>query len=135
MTGISAGLGKRIPDTSPFLSFVVSIYFGGKGINQARKDGFTSNWNITGTKQYFDWQAKTCFLGIIFFIINVFCGKQKADDLKINLSKETVLVSKLKQNDSLINVKVLKLENTVDSLKKKIATAYTVKRPCSNDIH
>ena len=37
-----------------FLSFIASIFIGGKGIDKARKSGFDGKWNLDDTKQPFN---------------------------------------------------------------------------------
>lgn len=114
-----------------FLSFVTSIYYGGKGINQARNDGFGSNWNLTETKTYFNKQAIGCFIGIFLFIVSVFSDKQKPDDLKTDLSRLTEMVTRVRMSDSITKSKVAILEKKVDSLEKlqsKEKITYTCKR-------
>ncbi|MDB4926596.1 hypothetical protein [Mucilaginibacter sp.] len=114
----NVGLGYYLIAGGSFLSFVVSIIFGGKGINQARKDGFTGNWNLSNTKKSFNKQSIAAFFGIVLFAISVFFGKEKADDLKNNFEKQNQVITKLRRSDSLTKIKVAMLEIKLDSLRK-----------------
>jgi amino acid transporter len=109
-------IGYYLIVSGAFLCFVFSIFFGGKGIDKARKDGFNSNWNLTNTKSYFNLQSITCFIGIVLFAISVFSGKQKADDVKNSLTIQAVLIEKLMKEDSLTKVSLMKLSKSFDSL-------------------
>ncbi|MBE9584954.1 hypothetical protein IM792_10885 [Mucilaginibacter sp. JRF] len=100
-------------------AFVASIYFGGKGIDKARKDGFAGTWDILNTKTHFNRQAACCFIGIFLFILSVFSGTEKPDDLQKEISKVKDAVTRLQLNDSLNKQKVSSLEKRIDSLEKK----------------
>ncbi|RZA01241.1 MAG: hypothetical protein EOP47_11405 [Sphingobacteriaceae bacterium] len=102
-----------------FISFIVSIICGGRGINKVREDGFTSNWNLKNSKKHYNRQAILCLVGIIFFIISVFLGKEKSDISKQNLLKETETIKQLRISDSVTKKKIRLLELKIDSLEKQ----------------
>lgn len=100
-----------------FICFVASIFYGGKGIDKARKDGFSGNWTLISTKSYFNIQALTCMLGVVLFAISVFCGKQKSDEIKDALTIQSKKIEKLMKDDSLAKSEINKLSKSFDSLK------------------
>lgn len=56
------------------LSFVcccVSIFFGCRGINRIRVNGYDGVWNIHSTRTVFDWQILLALYGATFFVINI----------------------------------------------------------------
>jgi len=53
-------------------SFIVSILIAGRGITESRDSGFEGNWDITKSKNKFNWQAILCLLGIILFFLTMF---------------------------------------------------------------
>ena len=133
----NVGFGYYLVSGGAFLSFVVSIYFGGKGIDKARKDGFTGNWNLDNTRAFFNNQSFTAFLGIALFAISVFLGKEKADDLKDNVQKQTQVIAVLHKSDSLTKIKVTTLQTKLDSLiiccRQKETQQHLNKYPKSKD--
>lgn len=79
---------NRIIDTAyyfamglSFLIFIVSIFCGGKGINQAREDGFLGKWNLTNTRKFFNMQAAFCFIGILLFISGLLLTESKTNPI------------------------------------------------------
>jgi len=110
-----------------FLLFISSIICGGKGIDKARKNGFTDNWNLSDTKPFFNYQAILCLFGIVFFMVSIFLGKEKKDNsLKKNETLEKK-IKKLELNDSinhvnmLLNIKKIEeLNLRIDHIEKKI---------------
>jgi len=101
---------------SSFLSFVISIFFGGKGIDKARKDGYASNWNLDNTKNFFKFQALFAFIGIFLFIGSVFIGKEKTIDIQKEIEGQEKAISQLKFTDSLNQKHLLHLKNQIDSI-------------------
>ena len=62
-----------------FIFFVLSIFYGGKGLTQLEKGRTSGNW--------FNRQAIMALLGIVFFCTSVFLGKSKADTIEMKLNK------------------------------------------------
>lgn len=62
-----------------FMFFVLSIFFGGKGLTNLEKGRTSGNW--------FNRQAITAFLEIVLFCTSMFLGKRKADTIEMKLNK------------------------------------------------
>lgn len=99
-----------------FLAFVVSIISGGKGIDKARKSGFVNNWNLDDTKNYFNLQAGLCGLGLLFFILSIFIGKEKSDTQLDRLSKTEKDIYANQVIDSLRQIEVKQLKTEIKLL-------------------
>jgi len=114
-----------------FLSFIISIYFGGKGINQAREDGFTANWNLANTKDQFNKQGIFSFLGIILFIISLFIGETKETNYQKINDRQSQEIKQLKFNDSINKIELIEIKKIVNDLSgemsKQIDTSNTLK--------
>lgn len=114
-----------------FSAFVISIYWGGKGIDKARKDGVTGNWDIKFTKREFDNQTKWCILGLVLFLIlfllNIGNQKQSIPNRETIIMQKTLeeLVEFQKENNNQMKeieslkqqVKLLSI--SIDSIKKE----------------
>lgn len=96
-----------------FLTFITSIFFGGTGIDKARKSGFDGNWNLKDTKSSFNWQAVLCGLGLLFFILSIFIGKEKSDTQLDRLIKTEKDIFAFHLIDSLRQVEVYKLKEEI----------------------
>lgn len=74
-----------------FLSFMLSIINGGKGIDKDRKKGFTGKWDLEVSKSNYDWQAKFLLIGTVFMFL-IFLTGAKKENLEIkelkNITKE-----------------------------------------------
>lgn len=81
-----------------FIAFIISIIFGGKGIDIARKSGFNGSWTLSETKKSFNWQAITAFTGLILFSISVFIGQEKSDDSMEKIYSLNASVLELRQD-------------------------------------
>ncbi|WP_053990089.1 hypothetical protein [Mangrovimonas sp. TPBH4] len=117
-----------------FLSFVISIILGGKGIDKAREKGFIGSWTIADTKKLFDWQAKTALLGIILFSISVFNGQEKTVDLKMQIDSQENSINLLKKNIRLIiiqdSLKAIQFEQLNEKLIKTTSELEKLKLLC-----
>ncbi len=96
-----------------FLSFVASIFIGGKGIDIARKDGFEDQWNISGTKSSFNLQSVFCALGLLFFISSIFIGKEKDSEELYRITQVEKEIYSFKILDSLQQEEVKKLQEEI----------------------
>ena len=103
-----------------FLSFVISIFCGGKGIDKARVNGHQGIWEIKDTKDYFNWQGICCFLGIFFLAISIFIGKDKKDETTTKINNLSEEYKSLKSTDSLMQIEIQKLKENNLILKSKI---------------
>lgn len=101
-----------------FLCFVLSIYFGGKGINRARIDGFEGLWEISVTKKFFNLQATILLVGVILFIISTFTGTEKETNQKFN--SELSKINELQRKDSLNTIEIFKLKEEISKLEMEI---------------
>lgn len=99
-----------------FLTFITSIFLGGKGIDKARKSGFDGKWNLDDTKKPFNWQALLCGMGLLFFILSIFIGKEKSDTQLDRLSKTEKDIYAIQLIDSLRQVEVKRLKKEIKLL-------------------
>jgi hypothetical protein len=99
-----------------FLSFIASIFIGGKGIDKARKSGFDGKWNLDDTKQPFNWQALLCGMGLLFFILSIFIGKEKSDTQLDRISKTEKDIYAIQLIDSLLQVEAKQLKEEIKLL-------------------
>lgn len=99
-----------------FLTFIASIIFGGKGIDKARKSGFDGKWRLDDTKQPFNRQALLCGIGLVFFILSIFTGKEKSNTHLDRLFKTEKDIYAIRLIDSLRQIEVKKLTEEINIL-------------------
>lgn len=63
-----------------FFSFIFSIYFGAKGIGNNKQND--SELSTTAINPFFNRQAITSIIGILFFSLSVFIGVKRSDYTK-----------------------------------------------------
>lgn len=95
-----------------FFCFVISIFFGGKGLS-GKGANKTPN-------PYFNWQASTAFLGIILFCVSVFLGKEKPDDLEKKVNEQDKIIIELKTKDEFRAKEIQRLSDELNKLTKQI---------------
>ncbi|HLJ86128.1 MAG TPA: hypothetical protein VKZ53_04855 [Candidatus Angelobacter sp.] len=61
---------------------VASIVFGGSGINDIAEKGFEGEWTLKLKHDFFNYQAISSLIGIIFLIASLFCGTSKVENTK-----------------------------------------------------
>ncbi|WP_291120009.1 hypothetical protein [Empedobacter sp. UBA7248] len=114
-----------------FLSFIISIFQSGKGIDKARKALFSNNFSRHKTRKHYNYQAISCFLGILFSLVSIFCtsedNSEKKGLEKLNKNFETYIklnnsylqnLEKNKNSNEKIESKLLELENKIEELSK-----------------
>lgn len=106
-----------------FLMFILSIIYGGKGIDIARKKAYEGLLNLDFSKSKFNLQAIFCILGIFFCILSyVFTSEkvEKNEEIK-NLNENILKIIQLKEKErnetKLLFEKVKVLENKIESVK------------------
>jgi hypothetical protein len=99
-----------------FFAFIISIVSGGNGIDKARKSGFNGDWNLNDTKKSFNLQALLCGLGLLFFILSIFIGKEKTDTQLDRLSKTEKNIYTFQLTDSLRQVELMELKEEIKQL-------------------
>lgn len=76
-----------------FISFIISIILGGKGIDKVRKKSFKGELSIECSKKHFNRQAITCLIGIIsslsslFFTSKILPDNSALDSIKNSLEE------------------------------------------------
>lgn len=115
------GAGYYALAMGAFLSFILSIVYGGKGIDKARKDGIQEKWNIENTKSLFNRQAQFALLGIILFTLSAFLGTEKADATQKKIEEQQKVIYQLQLADSLNKVQIQKISTQLDELSKKVS--------------
>jgi hypothetical protein len=97
-----------------FLFFMLSIYTGGRGVNEVRKAVFTGNWTIDKVKNPFALQAFFGVLGLIcLFMSLTLPGKPKEESTQQDLTNLKATVEKQQQ--------------AVDTLKKQLEEIHRVR--------
>ncbi|MVW93523.1 hypothetical protein [Elizabethkingia meningoseptica] len=119
-----------------FLSFIISIFHSGKGIDKARKALFSNNYSRHKTKNHYNYQAIFCFLGIFLSIISIFFTKVDKTEQnrfeKLNSNLEVLIkqnnnnnnnnnsqskLETLQQENYQIKMKIIELENRMNNSK------------------
>ena len=103
-----------------FISFLISIVKGGKGIDKVRKQGFNRNWNLDGSKSFFNQQAIYNVSGIVLCLISFIFTTPQIDEQseqlkKLNYNFETLI--NRKDNSKL---KIYSLELKIKELTDRI---------------
>lgn len=108
-----------------FLSFIVSIYYGNKGINLAREKAYKGKLKLKYTKKHFNLQAITCLIGIILCVLSILFTTEKKESNteleNINRNFEKLIEldkSKSKNIDSLI-LEINILKERIERLENK----------------
>lgn len=107
-----------------FIAFVVSIYFGGKGINKARENLYFGNYSSKKTKPCYNYQAIFCLLGITLALTSIFFTKadisenKEIEDINNNLLKLIKIEERKIKIDETINSKLKKLEERIEKIEK-----------------
>lgn len=102
-----------------FSSFILSIIFGGKGINIARQKAFKNKLKLNYSKKHFNNQAVTCLLGIISCLVSIAFTSEKVETNieLININKN---IKKLIDQKEEINLKNDSLKLEIKQLKKRL---------------
>ena len=95
-----------------FVSFVTSIFLGGKGIS-GKGENKTPN-------PYYNWQAITALFGIILFCISVFLGKEKPDELDSRIKEQEKTIIELKTRDEFRAIEIQRLTDDIKQLKEQM---------------
>ncbi|MCX2745325.1 hypothetical protein OO013_15715 [Mangrovivirga sp. M17] len=113
------------------IAFVVSMYFGGKGIQLVKKSGESGNWKTKDNidPNWFDYQTKSILFGIVIAVFLPFTGepKEKKNDelkqiieiLKLELNLKSESVEQNLTSDSLRNIKLIEIEKRIEKLESK----------------
>ena len=72
---------------------VLSIYFGGRGINTARSKGSDGDWGKELTKDWYNRQATSTLVGAIVLCALFFVGKDKPSEDKGQLNELTKVIA------------------------------------------
>lgn len=102
-----------------FVFFVLSIYFGGLGINDLAKSGFQGDWDLNISKARFNRQAIFCILGLIAFLFSwLLNGNSSSSDLEKSISalNSQIQIQKTEVQDS--KNKILSFERKLNILEK-----------------
>ena len=77
-------------------AFVISIFLAGKGITKLRNSGLGGTWDIAEGKNYFNWQAISCLVGLCCFFASAFTiGTEKGNGLENRVASLISSVTKL----------------------------------------
>jgi hypothetical protein len=95
-----------------FLSFVTSIFLGGKGLSWS---GIENN---KGNNPFFNWQAITTLLGVLFFCISPFLTHKKVNEF--NLSEYSLMtIHEIKAKDQIRTNEIEHLKRELNLLNNK----------------
>lgn len=95
-----------------FFCFVLSIFFGGRGLSGKRAEK-TPNPN-------FNRQAVTSLIGVILFCISVFLGKEKPDFIEKKVYEQEKTIIELKTKDESRAKEIQLLNDEISNLTKQI---------------
>lgn len=98
-----------------FISFITSIYLGGRGIQFVKKAGENGDWKTKeeGKTNWFSYQSLLILIGIVAVGFMPFIGTEKStEDPKMNELRH--LVKKSIEYDSLTNLKLDSLIRTIE---------------------
>lgn len=113
------------------ISFVASIVFGGLGIDFVKKKAIAGTWDTkaSDTKNWFDYQTRAIFLGILLLIFFPFTGR-KESKTEVDTKKVIELIDKttalninlieLQKKDSLSQYKISELQKEIEELTNKV---------------
>lgn len=153
---VSYVLANRIPEylyyissSIAFIVFAGSLYFGGKGIIQARDKGFASDWNLSAGKSKFNLQAILCLAGLLLVSVSpFFSGKPKANDMLTEIMRIGENIASLRQEvqdqrktgeivskelnsiqvfDGAVSEKLLRIQDQLISLNTRVSRTEQVK--------
>lgn len=108
-----------------FLSFVVSIFLGGKGINKIRNKSFKDKLKLKYSKKFFNFQAILCIVGILTCLLSFAFTKKSEEDLnqvkELNKNLEIIIDSNFEQKNKIKSLenKIKLIEEKLDSIKPK----------------
>jgi len=102
---------------SSFVSFILSIILGGKGINKARILGFNGNWSIEETKSFFNRQSLVALIGALLFAFSTFLGSNKPDDISKKIDSVEKEVFELRTQIQEYQITIEKLYSEIDTLR------------------
>lgn len=101
-----------------FLSFVVSIFLGGKGINKIREKSFNDKLELKCSKNFFNYQAFLCIIGILTCLSSfIFTKKSDADLNQIKVLNENL--EKIIENNYSQRNEIKLLENKIKTIELK----------------
>jgi hypothetical protein len=90
-----------------FFTFIVSIYFSGKGVTEARNAGFEGKWGPDAGKAYFNKQAILLLAGVAFLVAMLFLsGNSKESDSTRKLAEFSQVVSTLDTKMKALSLRV-----------------------------
>lgn len=108
-----------------FIMFILSIIFGGKGIDIARKKAYQDLLDLDFSKSKFNLQAIFCILGIFFCILSFVFTSEKVEKNEeiISLNENILKIIQLKENEKnetkLLFEKVKVLETKINKLESE----------------
>ena len=101
-----------------FLSFVISIFLGGKGINKIREKSFKDKLDLKCSKDFFNYQAILCIIGILTCLLSfLFTQKNDAELNQIKVLNENL--EKIIESNSIQNSEIKLLENKIKYIEQK----------------
>ncbi|WP_339884657.1 hypothetical protein [Polaribacter vadi] len=101
-----------------FISFVISVFLGGKGINKVREESFQGILELNYSKKFFNFQAFFCIVGILTCLGSfIFTNKSEED---LNQIKELNRnLKEIIENNSEQRNEIKSLENKLKIIEKK----------------
>lgn len=108
-----------------FISFIVSIFLGGKGINIIREKSFKGKLKLKYSRKFFNLQAIFCIIGILTCIASFIFTSKNEEDLnqikELNNNLENIIDSNSEQKNKIKSLenKIKLIEEKLDSIKPK----------------
>jgi DNA-binding MarR family transcriptional regulator len=108
-----------------FFLQVLSIYFGGRGVNKARVKGYDGDWSKAHGSQWYNLQASSTLLGAFVLCALFFLGKDKpAEEEKQLIELKETVANNTKAMEAM--VEGFRIEREVDSANRQaILVHYT----------
>jgi len=112
------------------VSFVASIFFGGRGIHFVKKNGESGDWKTKSDKSrnWFDYQTKSILLGIVIVIFLPFTGTPKKgknkelqqiiEVLKLEIEQKSKILDHIVIADSIRANKIREIERRLEESEK-----------------
>lgn len=113
---------------SSLLSFILSIYFAGRGISKTSSRGYDGNWTLKKSSNFFDYQAKCLIMGTILVCLLFFQGDSKSSEfeklqvetLESIKSQNSLVKTLLKQDITEMEQRILLLDDSLESVRTRL---------------
>lgn len=132
---VAFALGNRtvgpvfyVTSSISFISYIVSIFWAGRGIAVSYSRGAKGNWDITHGDSLFNFQAIFCLLGLLSFFISIFFSylpansvvQKKVVSIDSHINEVNRNISILNKNATQFNESFLKQNKDISKISLEI---------------